>query len=167
MTPEEIMEAGMLLMKKKAQDYTTNQESNRYENFERQAQLLAWFKHPQDQAFVGVIAIKLARLAALLNSDREPNNESIADSFTDLTNYCALWGGSRTTTRDDAVAKLNQLAEAGWLDKPVPYKPKRPCYFCNDETIDEARLVVNKANDVAHQSCFDTVSPIRKSKFYG
>lgn len=93
MEPEELMAKGMELMKSKSHDYTT---SHRYENFERQAELISWFKDSNDQAFVAVIAIKVARLASLLGRDKEVKNESIQDTFIDLINYCALWGGYRT-----------------------------------------------------------------------
>lgn len=101
MTPEELMARGMELMKSKSHDYTT---SHKYENFERQAELISWFKDSIDQAFVAVITIKLARLASLLGRDKEVKNESIQDTFIDLINYCSLWGGYRT--KDD---KNNQV----------------------------------------------------------
>ena len=91
-SPEELMNRGMELMKSKSHDYTVG---DRYENFYRQAELIAWFSETQDQVFVSVIAIKLARLASLLGH-KEPRNESIEDTFIDLINYCALWGGCRT-----------------------------------------------------------------------
>jgi len=94
MTPEQLIDKGKELMQIKAHDYTSG-ETNRYENFLRQAELLSWFKNDNDKAYVAVIAIKLARLASLLDS-KEPKNESIEDSFIDLINYCALWGGWRT-----------------------------------------------------------------------
>lgn len=105
MTPEELMAKGMELMKSKSHDYTTN---DRYENFERQAELISWFKDSTDQAFIAVIAIKLARLASLLGRDKEVKNESIQDTFIDLINYCSLWGGY--CTKDiivDGVRDLN------------------------------------------------------------
>lgn len=95
MTPEQLMEKGKKLLKSKADDYTSG-DTTRYENFERQALIMSWFKAETDKAFVGLIAVKLARLGSLLDS-REPNHESIEDTFIDLINYCALWGGHRTT----------------------------------------------------------------------
>lgn len=73
---------------KKNQDYSA---AGYYENFERAAELISWFNKDEDKTFVNHIATKLARLATLLNSDREPNNESIDDSFLDLATYCLLW----------------------------------------------------------------------------
>lgn len=97
MTPEELMDKGKSLLKSKGDDYTEDREKNRYQNFERQAILTNWFTHEQDKAFVALIAVKLARLSALLNTDKAPNNESIEDTFIDLVNYCSLWGGFRTS----------------------------------------------------------------------
>lgn len=74
---------------KKNEDYSGG---GLYENFERAAQLIAWFEKNEDKAFVNHIATKLARLSTLLNnSQRAPNNESIQDSFLDLATYCVLW----------------------------------------------------------------------------
>jgi hypothetical protein len=39
---------------------------------------------------LNLIATKVARLGVLINSDQEPNNESIADSILDLANYSVL-----------------------------------------------------------------------------
>lgn len=76
---------------KKNDDYTSGQP---FENFERAALLLSWFKDNKDKAYVNHIATKLARLATLLNTGKIPNNESIDDSFLDLCTYCILWYAS-------------------------------------------------------------------------
>ena len=39
---------------------------------------------------LNLIATKVARLGVLINSDQEPNNESIEDSVLDLANYSVL-----------------------------------------------------------------------------
>ena len=39
---------------------------------------------------LNLIATKVARLGVLINSDQEPNNESISDSILDLANYSVL-----------------------------------------------------------------------------
>lgn len=95
MTPEELMDAGKKLLKSKADDYSSGQ-TDRYESFERQAIIMSWFKNDQDKAFVGLIAVKLARLGSLLDN-KTPNHESVGDTFIDLVNYCSLWGGHRTS----------------------------------------------------------------------
>jgi hypothetical protein len=94
-TPEELMDKGKKLLTSKAQDYTSG-DTTRYENFERQAEIMSWFGNNWDKAFVGLIAVKLARLASLLDKEDKPNHESIEDTFIDLINYSALWGGFRT-----------------------------------------------------------------------
>ena len=86
---EQLMKDCMALHDRKSHDYA--QDNNRYSNFTRAAGVVSWFKDPIDQVFSNMIAIKLARLAELLNG-KTPNNESIRDTFLDLTNYSALWG---------------------------------------------------------------------------
>lgn len=66
-----------------------------FENFERSAELASWFNNSIDKSFVTLIGTKLARLATLLNKEGAPNNESIDDSFLDLTVYCGLWASYR------------------------------------------------------------------------
>ena len=39
---------------------------------------------------LSLIATKVARLGVLLNSNKEPNNESVKDSVLDLANYAIL-----------------------------------------------------------------------------
>ena len=39
---------------------------------------------------LSLIATKVARLGVLLNSDKEPSNESVQDSVLDLANYAIL-----------------------------------------------------------------------------
>lgn len=39
---------------------------------------------------LNLIATKVARLGVLINTDKEPNNESIDDSILDLANYAIL-----------------------------------------------------------------------------
>ena len=99
MTPEELMQKGISLMKTKNQDYTSG-DTTRYENFIREAELIGWFKNDFDKAYVALIAVKLTRLASLLDV-KEPKHESIEDTFIDLVNYCALWGGFRTSSLDN------------------------------------------------------------------
>lgn len=101
MTTEQVLQAAIDIHKKKRADYATDANSNPFENFDRQAVILSWFNKDVDRAFVGLIAVKLARLGALLSSDREPQNESIEDSFIDLITYCALWAGKRLQGKDN------------------------------------------------------------------
>lgn len=84
-----LLEQMELIHEKKNQDYAD--QSNQFENFERSAELMSWFAHDSDKAFISLIGTKLARLATLLNKEDTPNNESIEDSFLDLCTYCVLW----------------------------------------------------------------------------
>lgn len=86
---DEILEQIKNIQGRKSQDYAS--QGKDFENFERSEQIMSWFKNEFDKTFVWPISTKLSRLATLLNSDRPPNNESIEDSFLDLTTYCALW----------------------------------------------------------------------------
>lgn len=86
---DQIFDTCLELSLSKRQDYTASHDN--HENFKRSAELSSWFKDDTDKAYVILIGTKLARLASLLNSNKQPNNESINDSFEDLINYCALW----------------------------------------------------------------------------
>lgn len=100
MTPKDILKQAMALQDSKGEDYCDDVNADQFQNFNRAAFIVSWFKNPRDQVFACMIAIKLARLAVLLNKadadpKSKPNNESIKDSFLDGTNYFALWGGRR------------------------------------------------------------------------
>ena len=82
---------------KKAQDYTAGDDP--YENFKRCAVVTGWFKEDIDKVFATFITVKLARLASLLGRDKLPNNESISDTFLDLTTYAGLWSSYHESIR--------------------------------------------------------------------
>jgi len=84
----ELLERMKKIHESKSEDYSS---VGHYENFERQALITSWFKKDIDKAFIGLIAIKLARIATLLDKEGNPNHESLEDSFLDLTVYCGLW----------------------------------------------------------------------------
>lgn len=77
---------------KKQQDYAAEKWND---NFTRTAEILSWFHNPVDGVYAGLIGVKLARLANLLNKEFDgkdgPVNESILDSFLDLNTYCNLF----------------------------------------------------------------------------
>ena len=81
---------------KKNADYAAT--GSPHENFEHSALIASWFKNNADVPYAVLIAIKLARLATLLNSGHTPNNESVEDTFIDLANYVLLWKASRVTS---------------------------------------------------------------------
>lgn len=94
MTPEALLRSCEKLMKSKRADYS---DGSIHQNFDRSKSVIAWFSDDTDKVYVTLITTKLARLAVLLSNDREPNSESISDSFKDLVNYCTLWGSKRSS----------------------------------------------------------------------
>lgn len=94
LTTEDILQQCMAIVTRKRHDYTT--AADPYENFNRSAIVAEWFTDPRDKPFAVLIATKLARLAALLSTGKEPNNESISDTFIDLATYAAIWGAARS-----------------------------------------------------------------------
>lgn len=93
MTIQEIFKKCQKISLSKRHDYSS--EHDHHENFKRSTEISSWFKSNQDKAYAVLVATKLARLANLLDN-KEPNNESIEDTFVDLVNYCALWMERRT-----------------------------------------------------------------------
>ena len=85
----ELLENAKATHEKKNTDYAA---ISPFENFERCAEVMSWFKHDIDKAFACLVTVKLARLATLLNKNEPPNNESVEDSFLDLFVYSGLCG---------------------------------------------------------------------------
>lgn len=95
MTVEEILDECKRMTAAKGQDYTTDVNVDRFENFSRCALVSGWFVSDRDKVYATLITLKLARLASLLGRDKDVKNESIKDTFIDLVNYSALWAGDR------------------------------------------------------------------------
>lgn len=92
-----------ILHDKKSHDYAT--DSNVFSNFEESAQVAGV---TVEQAFLVLIGTKLSRLKQLLTSGKAPNNESVVDSYKDLTNYCAiLTSYSMKKSEQGKLEKLN------------------------------------------------------------
>jgi hypothetical protein len=108
---------------KKNADYAA--EGKHFENFERQALIMSWFNNDIDKAYVGLIAVKLARLATLLNKKGTPNNESIQDSFDDLMTYAGLWGADYSER-----AELNRQIEKIEIAGGILVKRGSDAYIC-------------------------------------
>lgn len=85
----ELLDKMKLVHNRKSSDYAAI--NSPFENFDRSSWLASWFKNDIDKTFAVLIGVKLARLATLLGKVSKPNNESIADTFLDLANYCTLW----------------------------------------------------------------------------
>jgi len=75
---------------KKNQDYTGN-SLDPFFNFNVATDIHSLFYINRDKTFATIIGIKLGRIAALLNSGKPANNESVLDSFDDAIVYLALW----------------------------------------------------------------------------
>lgn len=71
----------------KGHDYA--RPDNPFSNFEFAAKLVSDFVNPVDRVFASIIGIKIARLIELQHKDAV--NESVLDTYKDLTIYCALW----------------------------------------------------------------------------
>ena len=97
---EQIYERALEISMSMRRDYTTNSKIDNHENFKHSAELISWFNHDSDRAYVALIGTKLARLSALLSDERIPNNESVEDTFIDLINYSALWMERRTQSKE-------------------------------------------------------------------
>ena len=130
MTPfEEILNRSLEIHKKKREDYTTNPDSNPYENFTRANEIISWFP-PEYKSFASHIGTKLARLSSLLQSGKTPNNESLDDSFLDLVTYCGLMYGFYVSRKElnEYKAKLQEAIDnyptGGGALNPEYRKPK-------------------------------------------
>lgn len=86
----ETLKEMLEIHEKKNEDYT-GEFNNPFYNFDVSTYLISQFKSDRDKSFVWPIATKLARLAALLNFEKQPNNESVEDSLIDIANYVILW----------------------------------------------------------------------------
>ena len=107
---------------RKAPDYS--KEGDRYSNFKFAAIISEQFTDPIDRVFATMIGIKIARLIELLNG-KTPNNESIRDSFIDLTNYSALWGSYHDSLNEvDLFGKLNKTD----VNKGITEQPATSAY---------------------------------------
>jgi hypothetical protein len=74
---------------KKNEDYAS--AGNPYSNFEFAGAIGALFTDPVDIAFATLIGVKLARLGELRGKGKTPKNESVQDTFLDLSVYASLW----------------------------------------------------------------------------
>lgn len=91
--------------KTKNEDYAD--PSNAFSNFDVQEYISGLFKDPRDKVFATMFAVKLARLATLLNKSAEPNHESTEDTFIDGANYLLLWRADRIRRRSKREIRTN------------------------------------------------------------
>ena len=83
-----LLEEMHALHARKNADYA--QDGDPLSNFRQAAQVAEGFTGV-DAVFASLIGVKLARLRELTSAGKVPNNESIADTRTDLAMYAALW----------------------------------------------------------------------------
>jgi hypothetical protein len=102
----DILQQMKTIHDKKSHDYA--QDTDPFSNFTRAATIVSWFTSPTDQVFAGILGIKFARLAELLSTSKEPNNESIDDTFIDAANYFVLWAAYYRREKE-----LKKLVEEG------------------------------------------------------
>lgn len=141
-THEALLKEILALHERKAKDYAHSGDP--YANFKAAARVAEGFTGV-DAVFATLIGVKLARIRELTAPGRVPNNESLDDSFVDLTNYCAIW----TSYRRDWAPIEAQKAENDrryaeltrrWADDPDPGdvnsphkyfpKPDGTCMIC-------------------------------------
>lgn len=82
------------LHEQKNADYAT--PVNPFFNFDEAVHISSLFTHHRDRVYATMVAIKLSRLAVLLNSGKAAMNESVLDSFDDLIVYIAIWQAEMT-----------------------------------------------------------------------
>jgi hypothetical protein len=107
-THKNLLDEIVALHEKKSKDYAHSGDP--YANFKAAAQVADGFTGV-DAVFATLIGVKLARIRELTAPGRVPNNESLDDSFVDLTNYCAIWTAYRRDQRQEQDALATKLVE--------------------------------------------------------
>jgi hypothetical protein len=97
MLPEELLVEATKLIKPKREDYS---KAGLYQNFRQAEELADWVTRGDDKVYMTMVGIKLSRIASLMNSNKQPNNEALIDSFKDAINYLAIWGADRCQNKD-------------------------------------------------------------------
>ena len=170
MRAQDLMDRAKKLMGDKGDDYTKDPGKDQFENFDRVATIASWFNDPIDLPFAVLIGTKLARLATLLNG-KSPKNESILDSFLDLTNYSALWGGRRCSDSEQRIvenwkAHMEVHKELTNQDKNLARSEQAQaiCYFCGF-AVSGLMYESSITNKKAHVSCYNGRSYDAQCKF--
>lgn len=103
---------------KKNQDYT-GKSGNPFFNFDVAESVSSLFDKNEDKTYAVMIGIKIGRIAALLNSGKEPNHESLLDSFDDLIVYAAIWKADieRRMEREELLKEVKASGPAS-VDNP-------------------------------------------------
>lgn len=94
---------------RKNADYSV--EGNPFSNFEFASQIAAPFEGVH-VVFASLIGVKLARMAVLLKG-KDPNNESLSDTFGDLANYCLIWASMYEKENETKWQKTTETTSSG------------------------------------------------------
>ncbi len=78
------------VLKSKANDYAGEDVLSNFKQVSSAAKSLNLNIGDPTQYALFMCVLKIARLSNLINSNKEPNNESIEDSFIDLIGYAKL-----------------------------------------------------------------------------
>ena len=87
----ETLDSMLQLHIKKNRDYAGTEAENPFFNFDVTAEMIRHFTNPKDQVYAWPIINKLARLAILLSTGKNPDNESVQDSLMDIAIYAVIW----------------------------------------------------------------------------
>ena len=93
-----LLQSMAAIHEKKNEDYAS--AGDPYSNFKEAGAVAEGFTDPVDKAFAVLIGVKLARLRELKGKGKTPNNESIADTYLDLSTYAALWASYNLPTSE-------------------------------------------------------------------
>lgn len=116
-THQNLLAEIIALHEKKAKDYAHSGDP--YSNFKSAAETASGFTGV-DAVFATLIGVKLARIRELAAPGRSPSNESLDDSFVDLTNYCAIWTSYRRDLRTPEMFEFYPSEGGGCMADPDP-----------------------------------------------
>lgn len=147
---------------KKNNDYTSG---NPDENFERMGIISSWFSNQIDKVFATMVAVKLARLGVLLSSQREPNNESVEDSFLDLCTYCALWAANyKRRNRRPIISELEDILNMPGHEIISDKHSEDSLIYKGFKVLMEKNEEYNKKSDPRIAEIFDIADKLTEDK---
>ena len=95
------------VLERQGKDYAN--EGNKFENFEKMANLLSI---KPEQSFIFYLSIKITRLVELYRESKEPSNESVEDTLLDLIGYATLFRAYRSKIKLSVQDDGNRRREA-------------------------------------------------------
>lgn len=133
----------------KNEDYA---KGDAFENFTRAAEVSSWFEDPMDKVFATLITVKLARIATLTSKKTNPNNESIEDSFLDLSVYTTLWASYRRR-------KSGELSNSTQRNVSTAQSPLMPMISEQPVNLAEDRQSSGKHTDITSSRTLNNICP--------